>query len=186
MQPKIQVSLHAIERARERLDVKGTNNNVTNTLRAWFTRAVRKGRDNASGMIYDNVAKDVRIITDELSLTIKTVYRLSTVDDYTAQKMAPKLTTKRITSAVKRELKRMSTQYQREIRKMTEQKAELGVLVAELTLNHVRCNAPHTKMLIQSRIDETTAQITKLAEEIDVKLTKLQQAEKEVKAVVGE
>lgn len=186
MKPKLHVSLHAIERARERLDAKGTNDNVAHTLRSWFTRAVRKGRDNASGIIYDNVAKDVRIITDELSLTIKTVYRLSTVDDYTAQKIAPKLTTTRITTAVKRELKRMTTQYRREIRKMTEQKAELGVLVAELTLNHVRCDAPHTKKLIQSRIDDAKSQITKLAGEIDAKLTQLQEAENEVKAVVGE
>jgi len=184
--PKLHVTAHAVERARQRLDAKGTSDNVAHTLRSWFTRAVRKGRDNASGIIYDNVSKDVRIITDELSMTIITVYRLSTVDEYMAQKIAPKLTIDRIAAAVKRELTRMTTQYRREIRKLSEQQAQLGVQVAELTLNKIRCYHPGTQALIQSRIDEAKTRIAELANEIDGKLTQLQAAESEVKAVVGE
>src|SRR5690554_5101721 len=129
---QLQVSMHAVERAKERLDVKGTNHNVAHTLRQWYTRSVRKGRDNASGIIFDNVAKDVRMILDETCQTILTVYRLSTVDDYVAQKMSPKLTVSRITNAIKRELERMTTQYKREIRKLHEQQAVINVQIAEL------------------------------------------------------
>lgn len=186
MTQKLNVSLHAIERARERLDVKGTNDNVSHTIRQWYTRAVRKGRDNASGIIFDNVAKDVRMILDETCQTVITMYRLSTVDEYVAQKLAPKVTVGRLKSAILRELSRMTTQLRREIRKLTEQQAQLNVDIAELTLNKVRCKAPHTQALIQTRIDAIITQVDDLAQEIDAKLTQIKNAEREVSEVVGE
>ncbi|MGE7843927.1 hypothetical protein ACQKNX_24475 [Lysinibacillus sp. NPDC093712] len=186
MTQKLHVSMHAIDRAKERLDVKGTNENVAHTLRQWYTRSVRKGRDGTGGIIFDNIAKDVRLILDETCQTVITTYRLSTVDDYVAQKLAPKLTVERISAAIKRELSRMTTQLRREIRKLTEQQAQLNVSIAELTLNKVRCKAPHTQALIQTRIDAIITQVDSLAQEVDAKLTQIKVAEREVSEVVGE
>ena len=119
-----------------------------------------------------------RIAIDVETIEIVTVYK--------AEISAPKLTIDRIAAAVKRELIRMTTQYRREIRKLSEQQAQLGVQVAELTLNKIRCYHPGTQALIQSRIDEAKARIAELANEIDGKLTQLQNAEQEVQAVIGE
>lgn len=186
MTPKLNVSMHAIERARERFDAKGTNDNVTHTLRSWFTRAVRKGRDNASGIIFDNVAKDVRMILDETCQTVLTVYRLSEVDEYVAKKMSPKLTVDRIANAVKREYKRMRTDALREIRKLKEEYAAIYVEIAQLKYNKIRCRAPHTQLLIQTRIDDLVAKTSELTKIIDAKLTEIEVADSEVKAVIGE
>lgn len=187
MTQKLNVSLHAIERARERLDAKGTNDNVAHTLRQWFPKAVAKGTAG-NGYIFDNIAKDIRLILDSSQQTIITVYRLSNVDDYVAQKLAPKskITIDRISAAIKRELSRMTTQLRREIRKLTEQQAQLNVSIAELTLNKIRCRAPHTQALIQTRIDAIITQVDDLAQEIDAKLTQIKNAEREVSEVVGE
>lgn len=186
MTQKLNVSMHAIDRAKERLDVKGTNENVAHTLRQWYTRSVRKGRDGTGGIIFDNIAKDVRLILDETCQTVITTYRLSTVDDYVAQKLTPKLTVERISAAIKRELSRMTTQLRREIRKLTEQQAQLNVSIAELTLNKLRCKNPLTQSLIQSRIDAIITQVDSLAQEVDAKLTQIKVAEREVSEVIGE
>lgn len=185
MTQKLNVSMHAIERARERLDVKGTNDNVAHTIRQWYTRSVRKGRDGTGGIIFDNVAKDIRMILDETCQTVITTYRLSAVDEYVAQKLAPKVTVERISAAIKRELSKMTTQLRREIRKLTEQQAELNVSIAELTLNKIRCKNPFTQALIQSRIDAIITQVEEIAQEVDAKLTQIKVAEREVSEVVG-
>ena len=187
---KLIITNHAITRSRERLDVKGTDDNVSNTLRQWFTRSVFKGRDNGDGVIYDNHTKDIRFVCDKDTKVVKTVYRLSTVYNYNPQMQAvtgtPKLTVDHLVKVLKREGSRISTQYRREIRKLTERRAELNVLVAELDLNFIRCDAPHNKKLIQSRIKDAQAQIDVLAREIDEKTAELQRVVAEVASIVGE
>jgi len=250
--------MSAIEKAQHLFGIKGNQAQVANTLFQWTQKAVEKAVDG-DNRIFENITKNVRIVTDRYTGMIMEVSKLANdgkelplfngqykltnhsalrsqqrfemereeaeryfnqllktavwhsaagkrhlyehkngariavdvetheiITVYKAEIPTVKLTIDRIASAVKREFKRMTTQYQREIRKMAEQKAQLGVIVAELTLNHVRCDAPHTKELIQSRIAEAKSQIESLANDIDAKLTQLQAAESEVKAVVGE
>ena len=182
---KVHATAHAVERARQRFETKGTSDNVAHTLRQWFTRAVYKGRE-PRGKIYDNISKDVRLIMDETAQTIITVYRLSTVDDHVAAKLAPKITVPAIKDAIMRQYKRMTTELKREVRKLHEQAAEIHVQAAQLNVNKIRCKAPHTQALIQSRIDGLLTQAADITRDIDAKLTQIETAGREVKAVVGE
>ena len=173
-------TVHAIQRLKERFEV--TPEGAVNYVNQIMAQAKYVSAGKAGKLVYYYEKRDMMIVVNPDENVIVTVHEGT---EPTAKSNAA-ITIDRIATAVKREFKRMTTQYQREIRKMTEQKAELGVLVAELTLNHVRCDAPHTKQLIQSRIDEAKSQITQLANDIDAKLTQISEAEREVKAVVGE
>jgi len=57
--------------------------------------------------------------------------------------------------------------------------------VATLNLNKIRCRAPHTQSLIQSRIDAMMAEAGELAKHIDAKLTEVEMAQSEVESVIG-
>ena len=173
-------TVHAIQRLKERFNV--TPEGAVNYVNQIMAQAKYVSAGKADKLVYYYEKRDMMIVVNPDENVIVTVHEGT--EPTTKSNVA--ITIDRIATAVKREFKRMTTQYQREIRKMTEQKAQLGVLVAELTLNHVRCDAPHTKALIQSRIDEAKSQIEALANDIDAKLTQLQAAESEVKAVVGE
>lgn len=263
MTRKYRATMSATEKAQQLFGVKGNHAQVANTLSQWLQKAVESAV-NGDERIFDNVSKNIRIITDRYTGMIMDVttlpfdgkeaplfngqYKMTNhsaqraqerfgmdrehayqyfndllrtaiwhsttaknrhlyehksgvrivVDTDThdivtvykpelaSEKAATRLTIDRIAAAVKRELTRMTTQYRREIRKLSEQQAQLGVQVAELTLNKIRCYHPGTQALIQSRIDEARARIAELANEIDGKLTQLQNAEQEVQAVVGE
>lgn len=173
-------TVHAIQRLKERFNV--TPEGAVNYVNQIMAQSKYVSAGKAGKLVYYYEKRDMMIVVNPDENVIVTVHEGA---EPTTKSNAA-ITIDRIASAVKREFKRMTTQYKREIRKMTEQKAQLGVLVAELTLNHVRCDAPHTKALIQSRIDEAKSQIEALASDIDAKLTQLQAAESEVKAVVGE
>ena len=171
-------TVHAIQRLKERFEV--TPEGAVNYVNQIMAQAKYVSAGKAGKLVYYYEKRDMMIVVNPDENVIVTVHEGA---EPTAKSNAA-ITIDRIATAVKREFKRMTTQYQREIRKMTEQKAQLGVLVAELTLNHVRCDAPHTKALIQSRIDEAKSQIEALANDIDAKLTQISEAEKEVKAVI--
>ena len=182
---KVHASAHAVERARQRFGAKGTADNVAHTLRQWFTRAVYKGRE-PRGKIYDNVAKDVRLIMDETAQTVITVYRLSTVDDHVAAKLAPKITVQPIKDAIMRQYQRMTTELRREVRKLNEQVAELKSEAYAAERRYWRAKNPLTQASIKANVDALLAQADELAHVIDAKLTQIETAGREVKAVVGE
>ena len=180
---RVKFTKHAIERIIERLNQPEFNaENYVRQLLATATYMGESTNYRSKTDIYSHKKTGVTIVVSQCEDAVITVYKA----EEQAQPSTAAITIDRIASAVKREFKRMTTQYQREIRKMTEQKAELGVQVAELTLNKIRCYHPPTQALIQSRIDEAKSQITQLANDIDAKLTQISEAEKEVRAVVGE
>ena len=179
---------HAVKRAKERLELKGT---VDNTLVQYMVKAVRGAKTPQGGVIYDNYAKNARLIVDEAAHEIKTVYRLDTIkvegNEMIVRVMdGMNITVDRIATAIKRELSRMTTQINREVRKLTEQAATIQVEIAQLHVNKIRCKHPKTQSLIQTRIDELSAKVDDLAKVIDGKLTQMQTAKVEVEAVVGE
>lgn len=182
---KVHATAHAVERARQRFESKGTNDNVANTLRQWFTRAVFKGRE-PRGKIYDNISKDVRLIMDETAQTIITVYRLSEVDDHVATKLAPKITVPSLKDAILRQYKRMTTELKREVRKLHEQVAELKSEAYEAERRYWRAKNPLTQAGIKATVDSLLAEADELAQVIDAKLTQMETASREVRAVVGE
>lgn len=80
----------------------------------------------------------------------------------------------------------MQREVNREVRKLKEQLAHLNVEVATLNLNKIRCKAPHTQELIQTRIDGLIERAGELASEIDAKLTEIERAKTETEAVISE
>lgn len=191
MTQKWYTSTHAKLRLAERFNIPAHQaDSYVNQLRV---NAVFKGEDSPIGkptLVYDHYKSGVRLIIDKKDQRVITVKRLDAVkigDDVLLVKTAPtKITIDRITAAIKRELSRMTTQLRREIGKLTEQQAELNITAAELALNKIRCKAPHTKELIQTRIDAIITQVNEIAQEVDAKLTQIKNAEREVSEVVGE
>ena len=182
-------TVHAIQRLKERFGI--TPDAAVNYVNQIMAQAKYVSAGKADKLVYYYEKRDMMIVVNPDENVIVTVHEGSEpVYAKPAVKLTPTqsatITIDRIASAVKRELTRMTTQYRREIRKLSEQQAQLGVQVAELTLNKIRCYHPGTQALIQSRIDEAKARIVELANEIDGKLTQLQAAEQEVQAVIGE
>lgn len=179
-------TVHAIQRLKERFDVKpeGALNYVNQVMaQAKYVSAGKAGK-----LVYYYEKRDMMIVVNPDENVIVTVHPATepTAAAESAPAVAPKLTIDRIADAVKREYKRMRTEVTREINKMKEEYAATGVKIAELKWKQVRCKAPHTKALIQSRIDELVAVTRQITTEIDAKLTQMDAAEAEVKAVVGE
>lgn len=182
-------TVHAVRRLKERYDIAEEHaKNFVNQLMQNAKYVTTSGNRTT----YKHEGRNAFIIVntdDNIVITVHDVdapeQKAEVVAVLPAQSVA-KITIDRISNAVKREFARMSTQINREVRKMSEQQAQLNVQIAELSLNKVRCYHPPTKALIQSRIDSFASQVTELAQEIDAKLTQIQTAETEVKAVVGE
>jgi len=192
MTQKWYTSNHAKLRLTERFSIPAhQDDSYVNQLRV---NAVFKGEDNAPGgktvLVYDHYKAGARLLLDKTGQTVITVKQLESIkidgEVLLVKTVSSRITIDRITAAIKRELSRMTTQLRREIRKLMEQQAQLNVNIAELTLNKVRCKAPHTQALIQTRIDAIITQVDDLAQEIDAKLTQIKNAEREVSEVVGE
>lgn len=191
MLKKWHASDHAKQRVVERLNIP--EHQAEGYLNQLRVNAVYKGEEHSPkgrAKVYDHYKSGVRMLVSMDDITVITVKRLDTVKidgNVLLVKEAPAtLTVERITAAIKREYKRMRTEVTREINKMKEEYAATGVKIAELKWKQVRCKAPHTKELIQSRIDELVAVTRQITTEIDAKLTQMDAAEAEVKAVVGE
>lgn len=170
-------SLHAVQRLKERFGIVESNaKNFVNQLMqsATYVTTSKDGRDT-----YHHANRNVFIVVDTLSKIVITVYP-------PVETGKQPITIDRIATAIKRELSKMTTQLRREIRKLTEQQAELNVNIAELSLNKIRCKAPHTQALIQTRIDAIITQVDEIAQEVDAKLTQIKVAEREVSEVIGE
>lgn len=56
-------------------------------------------------------------------------------------------------ATIQRELAKARRSFTTELRKLKIEQAELGVEIAQATVNKVRCMAPHTQALIQEKID---------------------------------
>lgn len=183
-------TVHAIKRIKERCGIKETQ------AKAFVNQLMQNAKyitTNPNGTsVYKHDKRDIMMVVNpELNvvITIHSATQTETGapnDALTQVKSQSKITIDRISAAIKRELSRMTTQLQREIRKLTEQQAELNISIAELNLNKIRCKAPHTQALIQTRIDAIITQVNEIAQEVDAKLTQIKNAEREVSEVVGE
>lgn len=179
----ITVTQHAINRAVERLGFLKTDaeNNLRQLLAVATFHGTGSGPKGATE-IYVHHKTKTTIVISRKDNCIVTVYK----GDAEPTQSKATITIDRISAAIKRELSKMTTQLRREIRKLTEQQAQLNVSAAELTLNKIRCRAPHTQALIQTRIDAIITQVNEIAQEVDAKLTQIKNAEREVSEVIGE
>lgn len=172
---------HAIERIMERLEQPELN--AENYVRQILSSAAYHGvSHNYEGPcdIYVHKKSGVTIVIDAIKSCVITVYKAEE-----PQQSFAKITIDRIANAVQREFKRMRTETLRDIRRMKEEYAAMYVEISQLKYNKIRCKAPHTQELIQSRINDLVSKTAELATEIDVKLTQIQQAADEVKAVTS-
>lgn len=183
-------TVHAVRRIKERCGIdeihaKPFINEIMRSAKYVTTQSDGK-------LVYKHETRDIMIIVDDKRNNIVTIHSATQTEDgapnaeLTQIKSKTTITIDRISAAIKRELSRMTTQLRREIRKLTEQQAQLNVSIAELTLNKIRCKAPHTQALIQTRIDAIITQVNEIAQEVDAKLTQIKNAEREVSEVVGE
>lgn len=179
-----QPTVHAVRRIKERCGVDEIHAaNFVNQLMQTAKYVTTQGKR----LVYLHEGRGMMIVVNPDEGAVITVHPAESpkVDVQPTQTKAT-ITIDRISAAIKRELSRMTTQLRREIRKLTEQQAQLNVSIAELTLNKIRCKAPHTQALIQNRIDAIITQVNEIAQEVDAKLTQIKNAEREVSEVVGE
>jgi len=179
-----QPTVHAVRRIKERCGVEEVHaTNFVNQLMQTAKYVTTQGKR----LIYLHEGRGLMIVVNPEEGAVITVHPAESprIDAKPTQSKAT-ITIDRISAAIKRELSRMTTQLRREIRKLTEQQAQLNISAAELTLNKIRCKAPHTQALIQTRIDAIITQVNEIAQEVDAKLTQIKNAEREVSEVVGE
>lgn len=180
-----QPTVHAVRRIKERCGVDEIHAaNFVNQLMQTAKYVTTQGKR----LVYLHEGRGMMIVVNPDEGAVITVHPAESpkADVKVTQKKKSPITIDRISLAIKRELSRMTTQLRREIGKLTEQQAQLNVSIAELNLNKIRCKAPHTKVLIQTRIDAIITQVNEIAQEIDAKLTQIKNAEREVSEVVGE
>lgn len=178
----VKIAQHAIQRAVERLGQ--AEENAEHYIRSLLAVAAYHGESsNYRGPcdIYVHKKTGTSIVIAKDNGMVITVYKAEE-----PQQSVAKITVDRIKDAVIREYKRMRTEATREINRLKERHAAVYIDISQLKYNLVRCKAPHTKALIQTRIDGLLATTKELALEIDAKLTQIEVAETEVRAVVGE
>jgi len=183
-------TVHAVRRLKERCGIDETQAKpFINQLMKTAKYVTTQGPDR---LIYKAEGLDLLIAVNPEKNTIITVHSATETDDgvptaiQVQSKSVASITVNRLASAIKREFDRMQREVRREVRQLSEELARLNIEVATLNLNKIRCRAPHTQSLIQSRIDAMMAEAGELAKRIDAKLTEVEMAQSEVEAVVGE
>lgn len=178
-------SVHAVRRIKERCNIDETQaksfiNQLMQTAK--YVTTQERGQ-----LVYMHEGRDLFIVVDAEKNTVITVYSVDETEDGVPKpKSIAAITTNRLATAIKREFKRMQTEALRDIRKMKEEYAAMYVEIAQLKYNKIRCRAPHTQLIIQTKIDELVAKTSELTKVIDAKLTEIERAKSEVQAVAGE
>lgn len=158
MKPYV-ITKHAIEQSIERLGRKEST--ARNDLFQRMQTATYQGR-TSMGRIFDHYESRTRFVLALDKDTVITVYSMDTAKGEIPcerVKIAGEITgaSNAILAAahatIKRELAKARRTFIAEFRKLKIEQAELGVEIAQATVNKVRCKAPHTQELIQQRID---------------------------------
>jgi len=178
-------TVHAVRRLKERCGIDETQ---AKTFINQLMQSAKYVTTQGKNLVYKHEGREVFIVADTEKNTIVTVYSAEETIDGTpgnTVQQRPTLSVNRLASAIKREFDRMQREVRREVRQLSEELARLNIEVATLNLNKIRCRAPHTQSLIQSRIDAMMAQAGELAERIDARLTEVEMAQSEVESVIG-
>lgn len=86
---------------------------------------------------------------------------------------------------IKRELTRARRSFTTEYRKLKIEQAELGVEIAQATVNKIRCKAPHTQALIQARIDAAQTYYDVVGSKIERVQAEYSRMKTEAQAFIG-
>lgn len=141
-------SVHSVERVRERFGILEENaKQFVNELMA-TAKYVTTQPDGK--VVYKNSDRDTMIVVDERSNTIVTVLPPAHIKHQIKSNNA---FYKNICTTVEREVAKYKRRFTKEFRALAEQQALVQLEIAQLTLNKVRCKAPHTRDKIQENID---------------------------------
>lgn len=197
---KYMPSTHAIERFREYFGTKEIHAvDFANDLMANAKFVMlQPGQDGQTPKrIFKNEERDVMIVVDEKRDTIITVLpsqdkRKEIANPVLAQAIVITKATPAgnaiIAAAhatIQRELAKARRSFTTELRKLKIEQAELGVEIAQATVNKVRCMAPHTQALIQARIDAMQTYYNAVGAKIAKESAEYSRIKTEAQAFIG-
>jgi len=189
------VESHAIDQAVERLGRK--REHAHHELNQLMQTARYQG-DDGKGRIFDHLASRTRLILDRKKDKIITVYPMDSVKPTkwydaiptVAIEVKPKSTgynaiIEKARVVIQRELAKARRQFTTDTRKLTLFEAELGLDIARLTVNKAKCKAPHTKALLQERINELEIGRQAVAKQLQTVADRFEQMRKDAESYIG-
>ena len=193
---KYRPAAHAIERLREYFGVKeihALDFSNDSMVKAQFVTTQTDGR-----RLYKNDELDVMIVVaeDNTIITYLPAPEKRREIERTGKPLNPVMP-KAVTSptnaiiaaahaTIQRELAKARRSFTSEIRKLKIEQAELGVEIAQATVNKVRCLAPHTQELIQQRIDAMQTYYDVVGTKIAQESAEYIRVKTEAQAFIGE
>lgn len=152
---KYNPSVHAVERTRQYFGIMEEHaKNFVNQLMASAMYVTTQSDGKA---VYKHAGKDVMLVVDTKQNVVVTVLPPNGEGNNTkatVKQSAHNAIIDKARETIKRELSKASRQFTTDTRKLTLFEAELGLDIARLTVNKAKCKAPHTKVLLQERINE--------------------------------
>ena len=151
-------SVHAVERIRERFGIMEEHaKNFANQLMqsAKYVTTQPDGK-----VVYKHDGKDAMLVVDTNANVIVTILPPANAgkrNRYTKSIDTTNAIIEKAHAVIKRELAKARRSYNAEYRALSLEQAEVSLEIAQANVKKVRCKAPHTKVLIQERIDALQA-----------------------------
>lgn len=190
------ITKHAVERAIERLEVTAEmpRPSVTSHIKMLMQTAVLQGELPGGKLVYDHYRTRTRIVVAKETNTVLTIYPMDTDKDGNPVERVPVITElhednivfKAAKDAARRELEKARRTFTRDSRSLQTKIAELGVEIAQSTLNKVKCLHPGTKTIIQRNIDEMQAEANALIDKLRSKADKYEELRKQAEVFIGD
>lgn len=155
---KYNPTMHAIERVRERFGIM--EEHAKNFLNQLMDAALYVTTNPNGTKVYKHSGKDVMIVIDPKKNMVVTL--LPPANTGKRNRYAKSIDTtnaiiEKAHAVIKRELAKARRSYNAEYRALSLEQAEISLEIAQANVKKVRCKAPHTKALIQARIDSLKA-----------------------------
>ncbi len=178
---------HAAEQAVNRLGQKPEHAKQTLLQRMQVARFQGETHDTR---IFDHLKSRTRLILAKDKDVVITVYSLDSEKPEKDYGMKPKVKgynaiIEKARVVIQRELAKARRQFTTEARKLTLTEAELGVEIAQLTLNKARAKNPLTQASIQSRINELEIGRQAVAKQLQTVADRFEQMRMESEQFIG-
>lgn len=178
---KYNPSVHAVERVRQYFGIM--EENAKNFVNQLMTSAKYVTTQVDGKAVYKHDGKDVMIVVDTNRNVIVTVLpphgEGNNTKPVAVKPSAYNAIIEKARETIKRELTKASRQFTTETRALAVFEAELGVDIARLTLNKAKCKAPHTKAMIQERINELEVGRQAVAKQLQTVAERFEQMRKD-------
>lgn len=183
---KYNPSVHAVERTRQYFGIMEEHaKNFVNQLMASAMYVTTQSDGKA---VYKHAGKDVMLVVDTKQNVVVTVLPPNGEGNNTkaaVKQSAHNAIIDKARETIKRELSKASRQFTTDTRKLTLFEAELGLDIARLTVNKAKCKAPHTKALLQERINELEIGRQSVAKQLETVADRFEQMRKDAEQYIG-